>query len=73
MRSVSVPTPSICAPIASRQCARSLTSGSRAALRRIVMPRARVAAISRFSVPVTVTDGKVMSAPLSRPGVRAST
>src|SRR5574337_548479 len=50
-----LPAPSICAPIAIRQCARSTTSGSCAALSITVVPCARVAAIMMFSVPVTVT------------------
>ena len=42
-----------------------------AAGRIVVWPSARVAARSVFSVPITVTVGKVMSAPRRRPGERA--
>jgi hypothetical protein len=54
------------APIAQRQRARSTTSGSRAAFSSTVVPSASVAAISRFSVPVTVTRSKPKRTPLSR-------
>ena len=47
-------------------CARSTTSGSRAAFSMTVSPSARQAAIIRFSVPVTVTMSVTMRAPLSR-------
>jgi len=60
------------APIAASKRARSPTSGSRAAFSSTVTPSARVAAIIRFSVPVTVTRSVVMEAPLSRLA-RAST
>ena len=50
--------PSICAPMATRKRARSPTSGSMAAFLITVVPLARVAAIIRFSVPVTVTVSK---------------
>ncbi len=63
---VEVPAPSICAPIAIRQCARSTTSGSCAAFSITVVPCARVAAIMMFSVPVTVTMSITMRAPFSR-------
>ena len=62
-----VPAPLILAPMASRHCARSITSGSRAALSSTVMPSASVAAINRFSVPVTVTTSNTMLAPRNRP------
>ena len=48
--------PLILAPHRIRNCARSLTSGSRAAFSITVTPSAKVAAIMRFSVPVT--DGR---------------
>ena len=51
----SVPAPAMRAPIALRHAARSTTSGSRAAFSSVVTPSASVAAIIRFSVPVTVT------------------
>ncbi len=62
----SVPIPSIRAPIATSRCARSLTSGSRAAFSITVSPSARVAAISRFSVPVTVIMSVTIRAPFRR-------
>ena len=61
----SVPAPEIRAPIATRQRARSMISGSRAAFSSVVVPSASVAAISRFSVPVTVTMSNANRAPLS--------
>ncbi len=69
---VSVPSPEMRAPIARRSRARSTTSGSRAALTRRVAPRASVAASMAFSVPVTVTPWKAISAPDSF-AARAST
>ena len=54
-----VPAPSICAPMAIRQLARSTISGSSAQLSSTVVPRASAAAISTFSVPVTVTMSKL--------------
>ena len=41
----------------------SCTCGSAAALRRIVVPFAATAAISAFSVPVTLGSSRKMSAP----------
>ena len=64
--------PSIRAPIATRQAARSPISGSRAALASTVRPSASVAAISRFSVAPTETNGNTIVAPRSRPATRAS-
>ena len=55
---VEVPSPSISAPIARRQRARSAISGSRAAFSSTVVPRASVAAMSAFSVAPTETSGK---------------
>ncbi len=60
----SVPAPVIRAPIATSTSARSTTSGSRAAFSIVVVPSASVAAIIRFSVPVTVTMSVTMRAPL---------
>ncbi|MNO05804.1 hypothetical protein D3C81_2273260 [compost metagenome] len=57
--------PSIFAPIATNRFARSVTSGSRAAFSRMVSPSARVAAINRFSVPVTVIISVTIRVPLS--------
>src|SRR5439155_1665574 len=59
------PMPSITAPQATRKRARSWTCGSEAALRSTVVPRARTAAISAFSVPVTLGSSRKMSAPVS--------
>ena len=55
MRMRLVPWPSIFAPIAISISARSAISGSCAAFSSTVSPSASAAAISRFSVPVTVT------------------
>ena len=60
---VSLPAPVIRAPMAFRRFARSSISGSWATLRSTVRPRARVAAIITFSVPVTVRESNVISAP----------
>jgi len=57
------------APMAERQAARSTTSGSRAAFSMTVRPLASVAAIMRFSVPVTLTVSWTMRAPVSRPAL----
>jgi hypothetical protein len=51
--SASLPIPAMLAPMALRQFPRSATSGSRAALRMTVLPFARTAARSRFSVAPT--------------------
>ena len=61
-----LPWPSIRAPILISISARSGISGSCAAFSRMVSPSARLAAISRFSVPVTVTMSVVMRAPFRR-------
>ena len=66
----SVPAPLILAPMAIRKFARSTTSGSRAAFSSTVSPSASVAAIMRFSVPVTVTVSSTRRAPLRRSGAR---
>ncbi len=55
MRMRLVPWPSMRAPMAISISARSGISGSRAAFSSTVSPSASVAAMSRFSVPVTVT------------------
>ena len=47
------PMPSIVAPIEHSRLQRSWTCGSQAAFRMIVVPRARTAAMTAFSVPVT--------------------
>ena len=54
------------APSATRKCARSCTCGSEAALRRSVVPSAATAAISAFSVAVTLGSSRKTSAPLRR-------
>ena len=61
----SLPAPLIFAPIAFRQFARSTTSGSLAAFSMTVVPSASVAAIIRFSVPVTVTRSMTRRVALS--------
>ena len=66
MRILLVPWPSIFAPMAISSSARSGISGSCAAFSSTVSPSASVAAISRFSVPVTVTMSVVMRAPFRR-------
>jgi hypothetical protein len=55
---VGLPAPWIRAPIFTSSSARSMISGSCAALRITVSPSAMVAAIITFSVPVTVTVSK---------------
>ena len=65
--SVSVRTPSIFAPIAHRHLTRSVISGSRAAFSITVVPLARTAAISAFSVAPTETKGKRIVPPRSPP------
>ena len=70
-----VPWPSILAPMRSSISARSTISGSCAAFSRMVSPSARVAAMRKFSVPVTVTMSVRMRAPFRRwrpAGSRAS-
>src|SRR6266576_2206783 len=64
MVSALVPMPSMSAPMATRNRARSCTWGSDAALRSTVVPRAAVAAIRAFSVPVTLGSSRKISAPL---------
>jgi len=54
-------------PFFERRWIRSVTSGSRAQFSSIVSPSASVAAISKFSVPVTVIFSKTMCAPFNRP------
>ncbi|CFN70142.1 Uncharacterised protein [Bordetella pertussis] len=62
----SVPWPWMRAPILMSSSARSTTSGSRAAFSSTVWPSASTAAISRFSVPVTVTMSVRIEAPFRR-------
>ncbi len=51
---------------------RSSTSGSSAALSITVVPFARVAAMIAFSVPITLTIGNSIVAPVSPPGGAAA-
>jgi hypothetical protein len=64
----SVQTPT---PIVTRHCAKSATSGSRAALRMTVVPVANTAASSKFSVAPTEGCGRTTSAPLNPRGAVA--
>jgi hypothetical protein len=68
---VSDPAPLILAPIFIKQLVKSTTSGSFAALRIVVVPSAKQAAIITFSVPVTLTGSKDILAPLSLPFAEA--
>ena len=61
-----VPTPSIRAPIFFSISHKSTISGSRAALRRVVVPSARTDAIKMFSVAPTLGNSNSMSAPCNR-------
>ena len=54
MLTVPVPAPVMRAPIWFRQLAKSTISGSLAAFSSVVQPRARLAAIIRFSVAPTL-------------------
>ena len=69
---VLVPMPSMSAPSATRKCARSCTCGSEATLRRCVVPWAATAAISAFSVAVTLGSSRKTSAPVRRFAVKCS-
>ena len=66
MINLSLPIPEIFAPIFTNNSAKSPTSGSRAAFSKTVFPVARVAAINKFSVPVTVIMSVKMDAPFKR-------
>lgn len=72
MRSVEVPAPSIRPPQRFRNSARSEISGSRAAPRRTVVPRAQTAASSKVSVAPTLGKRRVMSAPWRPPGAAST-
>ena len=63
---VDVPAPTTCAPIRSRNAARSVTSGSRAAFSITVPPLARTAADIRFSVAPTLGNSRTCRAPARR-------
>ena len=60
---IGVPAPSMCAPILPRTVASAITSGSRAQFSSTLRPSASTAAMSRFSVPVTVGRSKTNFAP----------
>ena len=62
-----LPACSMFAPRALRQSARSTTSGSIAAFSITLVPSASTAAMSTFSVPVTLTTSKTKRAPFRRP------
>ena len=64
---VDVPMPLIFAPIFTKHSAKSTTSGSTAQFSSVVTPSANVAAISKFSVPPTVTTSITTRAPCSLP------
>ena len=68
---VSVPWPVIFAPIAFRQLARSIISGSRAAFTNSLGPLANAAAIRAFSVAPTDTMGNTTRPPLKPLDARA--
>ena len=68
---VLVPFPLICAPIFWRHVTRSPISGSFATPCRMVLPFARVAAIIRFAVPVTVGLAKICTHPVKPLGAKA--
>ena len=72
MVSVELPAPSILAPICSSIWHRSTISGSRAALSMTVVPLARTAAISTFSVAPTLGKSSQTVAPVSPLGARAT-
>ena len=62
---VAVPAPSIRAPICTSNWARSMISGSRAALSITVVPRASTAAMRMFSVAPTLGKSRPITAPRS--------
>ena len=66
------PMPSIRAPIATSSRARSCTCGSEAALRIVVMPGVSAAAISAFSVAITLASSMKMSQPRRPSGAHIS-
>ena len=61
-----VPWPSIFAPMAISNSAKSGISGSCAAFSNTVSPSAKAAAMRKFSVPVTVTMSVAIRAPFKR-------
>lgn len=70
---VLVPIPSIFAPIADKQFARSVISGSLAAFVMTLVPFARVAAMRALTVAPTDTASNWISAPFRRPRHEAAT
>ena len=64
------PMPSMPTPILQSRWHRSCTCGSQAAFMITVVPRARAAAISAFSVPVTLASSRWISAPSRPSGAR---
>jgi hypothetical protein len=64
-----VPPPLICAPILVRNAIMSSTSGSDAVLSITVVPGARDAAMSRFSVPMCEGVSRYRWAPRSFPAL----
>ena len=66
-----VPAPVILAPISLSMFARSTISGSRAALSMIVVPRARTAAMMRFSVAPTLANSSETMEPVRPAGAAA--
>ncbi len=72
IRIVASPAPVMRAPMALRRSARSTISGSRAQFSRTVVPRARQAAMSTFSVPVTVGMSNRKRAPVRRSAVAST-
>ena len=67
---VDVPAPITCAPMRSRNAARSVTSGSRAAFSMTVVPLASTAAHMRFSVAPTLGNSSTTRAPCERVAAR---
>ena len=65
MRSTFDPMPSICAPSETRKRQRSWTCGSHAALPITVSPGVVTAAITAFSVPITLASSRKTGAPRS--------
>ncbi len=69
---VEPPTPPMRAPMVMSRWHRSTISGSRAALSITVVPVARTAAISRFSVAPTLGKSSQIGAPTSPDGALAT-
>ena len=69
---VLVPMPSMEAPMATSSRQTSWTCGSDAAFLMMVVPFAKLAAMTTFSVAMTLISSRKMSAPLSPWGARIS-